>query len=173
MLDQSIRSAILVLHQQRHSIRAIARAVGVSRNTVNRVLAAGSPAVPEFLRPEKAEVHREEILELLPACKGNLVRVHEKLLDRGAVLSYQALTGFCRRHGIGFEPPKPAGQYHFEPGEEMQHDMKKYHDLRAALLKDGRYGEVRYLDPDNKKSSKKPFFNPSILQELDKHYTRK
>ena len=113
MLDQSIRSAILVLRQQRHSIRAIARAVGVSRDTVNRVLAVGSPAVPEFLRPEKAEAHQEEILALLPACKGNLIRVHEKLLDRGAVLSYQALTGFCRRHGIGFEPPKPAGQYHF------------------------------------------------------------
>ena len=139
MLDQSIRSAILVLRQQRHSIRAIARAVGVSRDTVNRVLAVGSPAVPEFLRPEKAEAHQEEILALLPACKGNLIRVHEKLLDRGAVLSYQALTGFCRRHGIGFEPPKPAGQYHFEPGEEMQHDTSPHRvriNDKVLLLQD-------------------------------------
>jgi transposase len=126
MLDQSIRGAILVLGEQRHSIRAIARAVKVSRDTVTRVLAAGSPVVPELPRPEKAEIHQEEILELLPACKGNLIRVHEKLLDRGAVLSYQALTGFCRRHGIGFEPPRPAGQYHFEPGEEMQHDTSPH-----------------------------------------------
>ena len=126
MLDQSMRSAILLLRKQGHSIRAIARVIKVSRDTVNRVLEAGSPEVPDYPRPEKAEVHQEEILELLPACKGNLIRVHEKLLDSGAALSYQALTGFCRRHGIGFEPRKPAGQYHFEPGEEMQHDTSPH-----------------------------------------------
>ena len=126
MLDESIRSAILVLREQSHSIRAIARAVKVSRDTVQRVLAAGSPAIPDLPRPEKAEAHQEEILELLPACKGNLIRVHEKLVDRGAVLSYQALTGFCRRHEIGRERPHPSGQYHFEPGEEMQHDTSPH-----------------------------------------------
>lgn len=126
MLDETIRTAILVLREQNHSIRAIAKAVKVSRDTVQRVLAAGSPAAPDLLRPEKAEAHQEEILELLPACKGNLIRVHEKLVDRGAALSYQALTGFCRRHGLGHERPLPSGQYHFEPGEEMQHDTSPH-----------------------------------------------
>lgn len=125
MLDEAKRSAILVLHGEGHSIRGIARAVRVSRDTVQRVLAAGAPTIPNFPRTEKAEVHQEEILELLPSCKGNLIRVHEKLLDRGAVLSYQALTGFCRRHGIGSQRPKPAGEYHFEPGEEMQHECAR------------------------------------------------
>ena len=50
------------------------------------------------------------------------MRVHEELVASGAVLSYQALTGFCRRQGIGQTPIMPAGQYHFEPGVEMQHD---------------------------------------------------
>jgi hypothetical protein len=50
------------------------------------------------------------------------VRVHEKLLETGATLSYQALTAFCRRHSIGHEPQRPGGHYHFEPGQEMQHD---------------------------------------------------
>ena len=126
MLDESTRSAILVLGEKNHSIRAIARAVKVSRDTVQRVLKAGSQAGPDIPRPEKAEAHQEEILELLPACKGNLIRVHEKLLDRGAVLSYQALTGFCRRHGIGRKRPIPSGQYHFEPGVEMQHDTSPH-----------------------------------------------
>ena len=67
MLDESIRSAILVLREQSHSIRAIARAVKVSRDTVQRVLAAGSLATPDLPRPEKAEAHQDEILELLPA----------------------------------------------------------------------------------------------------------
>jgi hypothetical protein len=36
-------------------------------------------------------------------------------------MSYQALTAFCRRQGIGQTPVVPVGQYHFEPGVEMQH----------------------------------------------------
>ena len=54
------------------------------------------------------------------------MRVHEDLVASGAVLSYQALTGFCRRQGIGQTPIKPAGQYHFEPGVEMQHDTSPH-----------------------------------------------
>jgi hypothetical protein len=59
-------------------------------------------------------------------CKGNLVRVHEELQESGATLSYQALTGFCRREGIGQTPVVPAGQYHFDPGVEMQHDTSPH-----------------------------------------------
>jgi len=54
------------------------------------------------------------------------VRVHEELVAGGAALSYQALTGFCRRQGIGQTPIVPAGQYHFEPGVEMQHDTSPH-----------------------------------------------
>jgi len=54
------------------------------------------------------------------------VRVHEELQESGADLSYQALTGFCRRQGIGQTPIVPAGQYHFEPGVEMQHDTSPH-----------------------------------------------
>jgi len=84
--------------------------------------------VPEIDRPEKAEPYRQQILELLASCKGNLVRVHEELVIAGAELSYPALTGFCRRHGIGQEPVVPSGRYHFEPGEELQHDTSP-HDV--------------------------------------------
>ena len=56
------------------------------------------------------------------------MRVHEELVADGASLSYQALTGFCRKHGIGQTPIVPAGQYHFDPGEEMQHDTSP-HDV--------------------------------------------
>lgn len=50
--------------------------------------------------------------------------------------------------------------------------VQKYHDIRKRLLKDKRFGEVRFLDPGNTKSPKKPFFNPNIMQEFDKHYTK-
>jgi hypothetical protein len=54
------------------------------------------------------------------------VRVHEELVAAGAELSYPALTAFCRRHGIGQAPPVASGRYHFEPGEEMQHDTSPH-----------------------------------------------
>jgi transposase len=126
MLDQSVRSAILLLKDQGNGIRAIARILEVSRVTVRRVLEAGTAEIPEFDRVEKGEAHKEEILELLKPCKGNLVRVHEKLVDAGAELSYQALTGYCRRNEIGKKPRRPSGQYHFDLAEEMQHDTSPH-----------------------------------------------
>ena len=59
------------------------------------------------------------------------MRVHEELLAGGAHLSYAALTAFCRRHSIGYQPPVAAGQYSFAPGEEMQHDTSP-HELELA-----------------------------------------
>jgi hypothetical protein len=82
-------------------------------------------------RAEKAKPYRQQILELFSTCKGNLVRVHEELVISGAELSYPALTAFCRRHGIGQAPPVAVGQYHFEPGEEMQHDTSP-HEVALA-----------------------------------------
>jgi len=82
-------------------------------------------------RPEKAEPYRQQILELFGQCRGNLVRVHEELAAAGAELSYPALTAFCRRHGIGYEPPRPAGQYDFASCQEMQHDTSP-HQLELA-----------------------------------------
>jgi len=64
---------------------------------------------------------------LYPTCEGNLVRVHEELAAEGAVLSYPALTAFCRKHGIGQAPKEPVGQYQFEPGQELQHDTSPHH----------------------------------------------
>jgi len=49
----------------------------------------------------------------------------------------------------------------------------KYHTVRKGILADPRYGAIRYLDPGNAKSASKPFFNPNIMNELDKHYTQK
>jgi hypothetical protein len=126
MLDQSQRTAILELGRAGHSVRAIAEALCLSRDAVDEVLKSGSALVPRIVRPELGERWRDEILAQFVACKGNLVRVHEELLERGATLSYQALTGFCRRHGIGHEPKKPAGHYDFKAGEEMQHDTSPH-----------------------------------------------
>lgn len=126
MLDETTRTAMLKLHEAGHGIRAIARALKVSRAAVRKVLRLGTAEVPRLVRPERPQAHEADIRELYLRCRGNLVRVHEELQSQGAAYSYQALTAFCRRHGIGTTPPKPSGRYDFEPGEEMQHDTSPH-----------------------------------------------
>jgi len=132
MLSQNQRTAILELHRKKMGSRQIARALEVSRAAVKKVIRSESSVPPPVVRPEKAEPHRQEILELYASCKGNLVRVHEEL---GADISYPALTSFCRRHGIGYKPALPAGQYHFEPGEESQTDTSPHKVKMAGRLR--------------------------------------
>jgi hypothetical protein len=126
MLDESTRGAIMRLRAEGHGTRMIAHALGISRNAVKAVLRDGVIEIPPMHRAEKAEPYRERILELYASCKSNLVRVYEELCLEGAELSYPALTAFCRRHGIGYTPPEPAGTYVFTPGEEMQHDTSPH-----------------------------------------------
>ena len=130
MLDQGLRAAILSLQAKGHGIRQIARALQISRGTVRGVLKAGTAAVPRLDRAEKAAPYRDQIVELLRQCRGNLVRVHEELIAQDVAISYPALTAFCRRHGIGHAPKLPVGHYDFAMGQEMQHDTSPH---RAPL----------------------------------------
>ena len=75
MLSQAQRTTILELHAQGVSKREIARLLGISRPSVRKVLRSKATAVPELARPEKAEPHRQRILELVSSCKGNLVQI--------------------------------------------------------------------------------------------------
>ena len=52
---------------------------------------------------------------------------------------------------------------------------QEYHDLRKSLCekKNKKLCNTRYLDPGNPKGIKKQFFRPDILNEFDKHYSKK
>ena len=126
MLDRDTRAAILKLAEQGHGRKTIAGLVGISKNTVRRVLESKSVDVLPLQREEPLEPHLERIRALHALCKGNVVRVCEKLADEGVETAYSTLTGFCRRHCIGAIPKQPAGRYHFVPGEEMQHDTSPH-----------------------------------------------
>jgi hypothetical protein len=137
MHDESTRQAILRLREARHGTRAIARALKISRGAVKKVLAEGTATVAPIERAELCDPHREQILELMARCKGNLVRVHEELVGAAVKVSYQALTAYCRRHGLGKAPALPAGQYDFAPGEEMQHDTSPHEPVIAGRRRRG------------------------------------
>ena len=59
---------------------------------------------------------------------------------------------------------------------ELYSDFKtnqKYHNIRKPLHGNRKFCYIRYLDPGNPKSSEKVLFKPDILNEFDKHYSKK
>ncbi|MBD3335157.1 MAG: IS21 family transposase [Candidatus Eisenbacteria bacterium] len=126
MLDQETRGAILRLQAEGHGIRTISRLLRVSKNSVRRVLRSGKPEVPALERETSLTPHLDRIRELHALCGGNRVRVVEMLETDGIRIPYSTLTRFCRSHGIGVREPRRVGRYHFEPGEEMQHDTSPH-----------------------------------------------
>jgi transposase len=126
MLDKETRTAILALHNKGHSQRAIADDLKISRISVKRVLSSGltTPAAAE--RTSQLDAYTDDIRSFYAECKGNVIRVQEKLRDIGCEVSYSTLTWFCREHGIGVEEKSPAQRIVTGPGEEMQHDTSPY-----------------------------------------------
>src|SRR5271165_4383878 len=118
MLSQAQRTAILELNAKKVSQREIARVLKLSRLTVCKVVRENSTAVPEIRRAEKAEPYRQQILDLMASCKGNLVRVHEELTavevaplvdgagdgGRSDLVEHHALDGHGRRQHLGEMP---------------------------------------------------------------------
>jgi hypothetical protein len=48
----------------------------------------------------------------------------------------------------------------------------KYHQIRKALEGNEKYCHQRLYNPSNPNSGSKAFFNPDILKEFDRHYTK-
>jgi hypothetical protein len=98
----------------------------LSRNAVREAIAHGVVDVPTMERDQILGESLDVVRALHDECKGNLVRVMEKLAERGLAVGYSTLTAFCRRYEIGLAPKVAAGEYHFGPGEEMQHDTSPH-----------------------------------------------
>ena len=126
MLDKEMRTAILALHKKGHSIREIAQSLGISRNSVRAVIKSRMSDSVSEQRSSQLDDHLEEIKSLYAECKGNIVRVQEKLKESGCQTSYSTLTWFCRKQGIGVEEKLPTSRIVTGPGEEMQHDTSPY-----------------------------------------------
>ena len=126
MLDLDTRVAILKLSEQGHGVRTIARAIEVSKNSVRRVLRDRQAEPPRLMRDERLGEEEERVRALHQSCEGNLVRVHEELEKNGIIVSYPALTRYCRLRGIGTKEKRRVGRYDFVAGEEMQHDTSPH-----------------------------------------------
>ena len=83
------------------------------------------------------------------------VRITEEQIREQYPWDYKKLTTECRERFLNFKCDK------------------KYHEARKALSQNKKFVFIRYLDPNNPKSTKKELYSPNILQELDKYYPKK
>src|SRR5216683_116085 len=116
------------LAAQGKSIRAIARIVGIARNTVRRYLrgkpeAVPRPKRPSVLDPYKAQIRRWMQEDHLYNCETMLERLHEQgYRGNGTIL--RAFVHPLRPRNVGHPP---VIRYETKPGEQMQYDWGEFH----------------------------------------------
>lgn len=121
------------MHQKDVTIRQICKLLGVSRNTVRRVLFADRE--PKS-KGSKYEAHLTLIKDLFDRCQGNVVRLQECLEHEYSIkIPYTSLTWMVRTFEIKEPQKNRSGQYVFGPGEEMQHDTSPFKILLGETQK--------------------------------------
>lgn len=123
MTPSEIRSAVCTLRAQGHSLREISRLLALSRNTVRRILRQPGGNTAEAPPCDEATLLR--VKAAFERARGNVVRVRELLAGDGIAVHYSTLTRWVREAGLR-SPPRRAGEYHFLPGQEMQHDTSPH-----------------------------------------------
>ena len=117
MLDRKIEETIKQLHSRGTSIRQISQLLKISRNSVRRVLRN-----LEHKKPIQKWQHVTcRLSDLYSKTQGNAVRIQELLKQEGVDIAYSVLTRLLREASLR-NPPKRAGEYHPQPGIEIQHD---------------------------------------------------
>jgi len=151
MIEADLRKAIYLLHQQGMGYRKIARDLGVSRNTVRRIIAQQGTA--PVIRRKKQHIDEQLLRDLYHQCQGYCQRLHEKLIEEhGIEVTYSTLTRMLRELGISQSRKQRCDRVPDEPGLEMQHDTSSYQinlaDERVRVVASIlylRYSKRRYL----------------------------
>jgi len=115
---------ILELHAQGQSERAIARRLGLARNTVHKyLLAPGVPkAKPRSKRPSKLDPYAPFLQERLRDGVENAVVLLRELRARGYTGSYSILKDYLHPYRAT-RPSAATMRYETEPGEQAQVDF--------------------------------------------------
>jgi len=150
MIEPDKRKVIFLLHQEGMPSREISRRLGLSRNTVRRVIAQAGQWPAHTFTPA---IDPDLLRQLYAECNGYVQRVWEKLQEEhGRKLKYSTLTRWLRLLGISLPASSRCERVPDEPGAEMQHDTSPFTialgptptKLQASLLY-LRYSKRRYL----------------------------
>ena len=124
MIEPDLRAAIVAMYKNGMGIQAIARSLGISRNTVRGIIDQGG-AVRLAPRSDAVTPDSALLAELYQQCSGWKERIWEKLKDEhGIEIGYSTLTRKIRELGLGQKPR--AAHVGDEPGVEMQQDTSPY-----------------------------------------------
>ena len=152
MIEADKRKSIFLLHKEGMSLRDIAAHLGLSRNTVRRIIEQEG-AMPKTPHSDKQHIDEELLRRLHKECDGRIQRMHEKLNEEeGVQVTYSTLTRMLRELGISTPSTTRCDHVADKPGVEMQHDTTVYRMKLAeqpvrlvASLIYLRYSKRRYL----------------------------
>lgn len=127
MLTVEERMEIAVLKKHGESIHGIAKAMGISRNTVRRYLREGEAAATRKQgpkRPEKLDAHKDYIVQRMKAAAPDVIPaavLFREVQAHGYDGGYTRVKVFVR--GLRPAPkPDPVVRFETEPGQQMQAD---------------------------------------------------
>ena len=124
MTPLHIRQSVQTLQQQNVSRREISRVLKLSRNTVRRILREPNRVDASAAGLDEGE--RKRLGEVYARAQGNAVRMGQILeQEDGKQVAYSTLTRWVRDADLRTNV-KRSGEYHFEPGQEMQHDTSPH-----------------------------------------------
>ncbi|MFQ5662106.1 MAG: transposase [Candidatus Paceibacteria bacterium] len=126
MLDTETRLSILRLTKEGYGSKKIADTLGISRNSVRKVIRSGTGEVPKIERPRILESNIKLVQDIYIKCEKNIVRVQEELMDQDINVKYSTLTKFCRDFEISQNKKVPVCSIITAPGEEGQHDTSPH-----------------------------------------------
>ena len=116
------------LATQGKSIHAIARELGIARNTVRRYLRGKPEAVPRPKRESKLDAYKGQIHRWIN--EDHLLNC-ETMLPRLQVLGYTGSSATLRAYVHPLRPRNvgqaPVMRYETKPGEQMQYDWAEFH----------------------------------------------
>jgi len=137
MISMEAWTTIRYLHAQGKGKKAIAREVGVSRNTVRLALAREGPAV--YQRPARPNVQIEALGEDIRRMREEGFigsRILKELRKKGYSGSRSALYSHLERLKAGEADSRVCLRYETEPGEQGQFDWSPYTvDLGGELTR--------------------------------------
>lgn len=105
-------------------MREISRLLKLSRNTVRRILRAPEHSASDT--PPCDAQTLERLRDAFERARGNAVRAQQLFAhDQGREFSYSTVKRWIRQAGLRAAVQR-SGEYHFAPGEEMQHDTSPH-----------------------------------------------
>ena len=128
MLPLEAINRIRVLSERGMGSKAIAKSMGISRNTVRKYLSHFQTLTPissEVQRPSRLDSFRDQIHEWFLACRGHCPVVKRKIQSElGVSISLRQLQKYCQPWRTQELHVKEMTQrYEVPPGDEMQIDF--------------------------------------------------